>query len=140
MSMKSWSEAGYGYELFNDNNWKNIVDFILRSTTRFYTDEQKKEMYELEDEYELEDIIDNPVAWTVADYINKVEGLTIFKGYQSCGDTNQEAMIGIEPCYPWNMTTNDMITQDEANELLTKYAEILGITEAPNYFEAEYFG
>lgn len=140
MSMKNWSEDGYGFALFNVNNWKNIVDFILKNTTTNYTDEQKKEMYECEDEYELEDMIDKPVAWSVADYINKAEGTTIFKGYQSCSDTDQETMIGIEPCYPWSMTTNDMITQDKANELLTKYAEILGITEAPNYFEAEYFG
>ena len=140
MSMKNWSESGYGYELLNDDNWKNIVDFILQNTTQDFTDEQKQEMYECEDEFYLEDIIDNPVAWSIADYINKAEGMTIFRGYQSCADTDQETMIGIEPCYPWGLTANDMITQNEADGLLAKYAEILGITDAPNYFEAEYFG
>lgn len=62
------------------------------------------------------------------------------KGYQSDGDTGQEAMLGIEPCYPWSVTEKDMITKEDADKILTKYADILGVTDAPNYFEAEYFG
>lgn len=133
MSMKSWTEEGYGYKLYN-NNLDKIKSFIVNSNR--YS-EKKKEIMEAEDELDLEIVINNPVPWEVADIINDQENTQVFQGYQECGDTDQEAMLGIAPQYPW---ADFHMTKEKADELLKKYADILGIEEEAEYFEAEYFG
>lgn len=139
MSMRSWTEDGYGYQLINANNIDKIKQFIIDNDTKEYTEEELEAIRESEDEWDMEDWIGDPVPWRVADIINKLEGYKfLIKGYQSCGDTDQDCMIGIEPLYPWNM--EEPITKEKADEILNKYAKILGIEMTPTYFEAEYFG
>ena len=138
--MRTWTEYGYGYPLFNGSNLPNIVRFIVENNEGRYSGETIQNMYEATDEFKLYDYTEDPVPWVVAETINNLEGTTVFRGYQDDGDTNQESMIGIEPCYPWTMNSNDPKTKEEANALLNKYAKILGITETPSDFTAEYFG
>lgn len=140
MSMRTWTEDGYGYPLFNVYNLDQIKKFIIDNDLRKYTVEELLAIKSADDEFELGYCIDDPVPWKVADIINRLEGITVIKGYQDDGDTDQEAMIGIEPCYSWTMNENDPKTKEEADVLLNKYAEILGITVKPDYFIAEYFG
>lgn len=131
MSMCSWTESGYGYPLFNGNNLNKIKKF-LENDFKEYNFEK------CEDEDDLEDLLGESVSWCVANIINNKENVNIFTGYQACGDTDQEEMIGIRPMYPWEM--KDIILIEKADELLNKYGEILGITEKPDYFDAYYFG
>lgn len=139
MSMRSWTEDGYGYQLINTNNFDKIKQFIIDNDTKEYTEEEFEAIRESEDEWDMEGWIGDPVPWRIADIINKLEGYKfLVKGYQSCGDTDQDCMIGIEPLYPWNM--EEPITKEKADEILNKYAKILGIEMTPTYFEAEYFG
>ena len=139
MSMRSWTEDGYGYQLINANNLDKIKKFIVDNDTKKYTEEELEGIRESENEWDMEEWIDDLVPWRVAEIINKLEGYKVLiKGYQSCGDTDQDCMIGIEPLYPWSM--EESITKEKADEILNKYAEILGIEMAPDYFEAEYFG
>lgn len=133
MSMRSWTEDGYGYELYNGKNFDKVKEFIVQNSEFTYED-----IEEAENDYEIEDIIDCPVPWKVADIINELEGFNLFKGYRDDGDTGQKAMIGIEPKYPWMY--KKPITREEADGILAKYAEMLGITDKPDYFEAQYFG
>ena len=138
MSMKSWTEEGYGYKLFNNYNMDNIKKFLIDNDC--YEDDLIEQILEAEDEYELSDVLGEPVAWVIAGIINEEEGFdfNIFKGYYSCADTDQEAMLGIQPIYPWE--TGKLITVNERNRLLEKYAQILGIRDLPDYFIAEYYG
>lgn len=139
MSMRSWTEDGYGYQLINANNIDKIKQFIIDNDTKEYTEEELEAIRESEDEWDMEGWIGDPVPWRIADIINKLEGYKfLIKGYQSCGDTDQDCMIGIEPLYPWNM--EEPITKEKADKILNKYAKILGIEMTPTYFEAEYFG
>lgn len=139
MSMRSWTEDGYGYQLINANNFDKIKQFIIDNDTKEYTEEELEAIRESEDEWDMEGWIGDPVPWRIADIINKLEGYKfLIKGYQSCGDTDQDCMIGIEPLYPWNM--EEPITKEKADKILNKYAKILGIEMTPTYFEAEYFG
>ena len=139
MSMRSWTEDGYGYQLINANNFDKIKQFIIDNDTKEYTEEELEAIRESEDEWDMEDWMGEPIPWRIADIINKLEGCKfLIKGYQSCGDTGQDCMIGIEPLYPWDM--EEPITKEKADEILNKYAKILGIEMTPTYFEAEYFG
>ena len=149
MSMKSWTEEGYGYKLETGSNMKNIVDFIVANTKELpkdaeygyvfnFSEEEIKKMYECEGLDDLYGYTNDPACWVIANIINNLEGTNFVKGYQSDGDTDQPAMLGIEPLYPW--MTKKIITREVCDEILAKYAKILGITEYPDYFEAEYFG
>ncbi len=149
MSMKSWTEDGYGYILETGNNMKNIVDFIVNNTKELssnkkngyvfnFSEEDIKNMYKCEDLYDLTEYTDDPVPWVIADIINNIEGVNFVKGYQADGDTDQPAMLGITPMYPWE--NKEIITKEACTRILAKYAQILGITEEPDFFIAEYYG
>jgi hypothetical protein len=93
------------------------------------------------DDVILWEYIGGPAAWSVGSIINQLEGTTVFRGYASCGDTDQEEMIGIEPTYPWLMNEKDrMLTKEKVTAILEKYAAILGVTQNPDDFEASYCG
>lgn len=149
MSMKSWTEEGYGFKLETGSNMKNIVDFVVANTKELpknteygyifkFSEEDIKNLYECESLDDLYEYTSDPVCWIIADIINNLEGTNFVKGYTSSAETDQPAMLGIEPVYPWQ--NKKLITREVCDEILKKYAKILGITEAPDYFEAEYYG
>lgn len=142
MSMQSWTEEGFGVPLFTEHNEEKVFRFIAEHSPEYGTvDDFRKAMEEGWYAFDFWDNLGDPASWIVADIINRLEGTTIFKGYVSCGDTDQEEMIGIEPCFPWTMNEKDRsLTSLQAHELMEKYAAILGIKEPPDYFEAYYFG
>lgn len=145
MSMKSWTEEGFGFNLFTEGNMDKVKDFLVDNIetvkkVQHLTELSEDEIRACEDEIEMNDILFEPVSRVVANVINELEGMSVFAGYDSCGDTDQDMMIGIIPAYPWGLKESDMITKEKAEELLNKYAEALGIDEEPDYFEAEYFG
>ena len=136
MSMRSWSEYGYGFALFNGSNLKSVVDFIIENTELDI--EGKNALLDSHDEWEIYDVLGESASQVVSDIINNKEGIRDVCGYDSCSDTDQVQMIGIAPSYPWLNQKN--MSLDEANNLLCRYADMLGITDAPDYFEASYFG
>ncbi len=138
MSMKSWTEEGYGAPLLNENNLEDVFRFVIDHGN--LDEETAEKLLACKDELEANDVLDEPLPWVVAGIINRLEGTTIFKGYQDDGGTNQEMMIGIAPVYPWQMTDKDMMTEEEATEILNKYLEEMGLDERADYFDAEYFG
>lgn len=140
MSMRSWTEYGYGFALWNDNNFDKIKKFIVNHLDILnISNDLSKDILECDDdENELEDILEEPVSWAIATIINELEDTNVFTGYQSCGDTGQEEMIGIAPMYSWNIER--VWSKQTTDNVLNKYAMELGIKEEPDYFEAEYFG
>ena len=157
MSMKSWSEDGYGYPLLTGDNLNAIKDFIISnkndpkvinsepetsSLVRTLTAPDFEEnLKACEDEYEMNDVLDEPLPWMIAKIINALEETTCVMGYDSCGDTNTEMHIGVSKSYPWYMNEKDKtMTENDAKKLLEKYAKLLNITEEPDYFDLEYFG
>lgn len=149
MSMQSWSEPGYGFRLFNDrgpNNFKKVAEFLRDNCSVELSADEMLDLQDAiqnEDEFCLGDIFgDSMVSWVVAKMINELEGFEFVRGYDSCGDTNQDQMIGIEPTYPWSNTdlAYQCLTREKADELLEKYAGLLGINAKPDYFDAQYFG
>lgn len=139
MSMMSWTEIGYGYPLFIDN-FDNIKEFLANHTDilGLENDVKEKIMQCDDDEGSLENAVQEPVPWAVARVMNALENTDIFKGYQSCGNTDQDAMIGVEPLFPWDV--KHIMTQDEVNEIMEKYSELLGIYTDPDFFQAHYYG
>lgn len=134
MSWKQWSEDGYGYPLYNKTNLRKILKFIAENT-------EYKEIEDCESRYDAYDIMDQCCADTIAEIINRNEECTVFRGYRSDCDTNQEECIGAEPMYPWTLSEKDKtLTKEDVRKILIKYAEILGIEEEPTYFEAYYCG
>ena len=135
MSMSEWTEEGYGMPLFNGDNLNNICDFIIKYDPEVNSEEMKK----APDHYVMADILNAPVPWKVAEIINRLEDTMIFKGFQENVDTDQEAMIGIQPVWPWESKDED-ISKVGCDMLLGKYAAILGIKTEPEYFTAHYYG
>ena len=153
MSMKSWSEVGFGFPLWNKDNNEKIKNFILDNLELIYdekndADETRKRFKEFseeedEDNYGIEylmfDILDEFASETIARIIEKKEGEKFFiRGFQPCGDTDTEEHLGVEPIYAWSI--KEPVTKEEVIEMLNKYANILGITEEPDFFDLEYFG
>lgn len=135
MSMRSWTEDGYGFQIFNGKpeNFSSIQKFLSEQYPNC-----SEAIMEAEDEFELSDALDDPVPWKIAEAIRKIENVNEISGYQDDGDTDQEAMIGIRPDYPWNAKT--IKTQEDADRILKKYMEMFHVEGNPDYFEAEYFG
>ena len=148
MSMQSWTELGYGIPLNCGDNIEAIKKFICENTRSDsenprlrLTDEVKTAIMACNDTEAIYDAAYNWASSIVADIINDKEGTTLFRGYGSCGDTDQEEMIGAEPLYPWMMNEKDMtLTEERVDEILVKYAGILGIDEEPYSFNAAYYG
>lgn len=142
MSMQHWTEEGFGFPLNTVDNDEAIFTFINAYGKEHYSWEEFREVKE-DAEYgdALWEFFGEPVSYIVADIINDLEGLTVVKGYAPCGDTDQEEMIGIEPCFPWTINEKDrQLTREKAEAILEKYAGMLLIDEHPDYFEAQYFG
>ncbi len=146
MSMKSWTEPGYGFRLFNETNLGKIRDFLIGNVGLFsvqsLTEEEIEDIRSAEDDEELweklEKCFDDTIPYVVAEIIQAKEGASWgIKGFQADGDTDQEAMLGIEPSYPWQ---TEYRSKEECDEMLKRYAELLGITEEPDFFDAEYYG
>lgn len=139
MSMHSWSEDGFGYPVYGDNFYK-LKDFLLENIT----DEKiLKEIKDTESNLDIESVLlshDTSASEIIADAINKKENVNVFSFYAQETDGGEPEAVGIAPVYPWTITTEEMKTRDEYIAILNKYAEILGITECPDYFEREYYG
>ena len=139
MSMTHWTESGYGVPLGNDIN--KILDFILSNTDRSFSEEEIKEIRKAENINEIGDFFDCQPAEEVASIISKLENVKFFRGYESCGDTDQECMIGFEPVYPWSYLESDNVpSRAECDRIISKYSKVLGITVTPDFFDAYYFG
>lgn len=138
MSMHAWTEPGYGFKLWTGKNFRTVCDFIKNNDDSVVIPD---DVIEEEDEFSLEEELGAPASDVVASIINEKEDYTVFRGYRACGDTEQEEMLGIEPSYPWWLSDKDKtLTKEDADAILAKYAEILGIDEAPDTFNAEYIG
>ncbi len=139
MSMSSWSEQGFGVELFNRNNMDNIKSFLIAKGE--LNNDEVDDI--IDDNYLLEDVLGEPVSYVIARIINHELGTTLFSGFCSCGDTNTEEHIGISPWYPWGMKEEDLnffTTKEDAIKVFKPYLNELGIKEEPDYFSLEYFG
>lgn len=143
MSMRHYTEDGYGIPFNSHHNKEKIIRFLY-DHGQLPPGETPDSLLEAmsEDPYlSMWEFFSECPSDMVARVINKIEGTTIFRGYWECGDTDQEEMIGVEPCYPWTMNEKDRsLTKEDATAILIKYAEILGIEDAPEYFEAYYVG
>lgn len=140
MSWHQWTDQGYGFPLWNTDNTQNIKDFIIKHDDAM-DDETKAEFKCLTDPYDIEEFIGEPVSYLIARIINKLEHVSFFVGYDACGDTDQDEMIGIAPAYPWEFSHAECaITCSMAHSMLKKYGKELGVTEGPDFFEAEYCG
>lgn len=138
MSMKSWTEQGFGYQLLNDNNFETVKQFILDNAE--LSEDERDDLIDSQDSLEAFDAMNENMASVVASIINRVEDFDLFDGYDEDGDTDQELMLGIRPGYPWYFSEHELISADQARSLLKKWGERLGITVNPDYFEAEYYG
>ena len=82
MSMRSWTENGYGYHLFGDDNMPKIKEFIIKNQKLMgIILDWDEDIQEAEDQYDLEEILGKPVAWWIAEAINKLENEIVIKGF-----------------------------------------------------------
>lgn len=139
MSWQNWSEQGYGFQLFNGKNDRQVLDFIRSNSKCKISDIDAEDL--LSGDASYMDICDNSASVIIAGIINSREKYSVFVGYIECGNTGQEEMIGVCPGYPWLMNRRDKeLTLEKADSILKKYADILGITEEPEFFDAYYAG
>jgi len=143
MSWSNWSSQGFGYKLFNGHNDRQVLEFIRNHADyknyKEISDEFAEDLVNgLTDYYEL---YDEYASEIVAGIINREEGYTVFAGYPPCTDTDQEEMLGVWPDFPWRYDGKSKnLELSQAVTILKKYANMLDITDAPNYFEAFYCG
>lgn len=139
MSSCEWTEPGYGFKLFNGSNLETVKNFILSNISRLQPSSSRSvnDFINAKTTDVAEEALDYPLSWAVAEIINDLEATNMFKGYKESDDTDQPAMLGIEPLYPWQTV---QFSQPECDTLLKKYGERLGISETPDFFSAAYYG
>ena len=145
MSSASWTEEGFGYELYNKDNCGKIAEFLKKhvdkETCKNYEKLQAYEVNNPDDfEYEMYQILGETAEICIGEIINKETGYCGFRGYIACGDTEVYPHIGYPPGYQWYRKPDMFLTEEKVREILEKYAEELGITEKPDYFILEYYG
>lgn len=139
MSWKAWSEEGFGYEI-DCGNAEKIRDFILKheDVVRL-SEKEKKELKESESWDDLCFIMDRP-SDVVSEIINKLEGYTVFQGFNA-DEADHGESFGVGKWFPWQVKGNNArVTLDEVKLILKKYGEELGVDKDPDYFEMEYCG
>ena len=158
MSMKSWSEYGYGFDLWetaSDNsdvpgNFEKVKNFIIldmkeqkkRSNPKFYDhyDEKIAKVEKAKNPDEIEEVCDS-LCHYLAGAINIREGITVCSGFMACGDTDMPERIGICQLFPWEYDERSKsLTEEDAFKMMKKYADYFGVTEDPDFFEQEYYG
>ena len=140
MSMKSWTEKGYGFPLFNgtDEQFEQVKTFLSANCQELPIVSTPEEITACKDISDLDNIYDS-AAYAVACALNRSLGVDYISGYASDADTGQQEMIGIYPDFPW-IVGNLPKTEEEAKTIMEKAALLLGISGKPDYFEAEYYG
>lgn len=141
--MQSWSEEGFGFKLYNGNNFEDVKKFCLKELEK-NKDEEKETITRVEeakDDGDLWDALDFPASVFIADVINQNEELKNVTGYYPCDDTGAYECIGIRTDYPWTITEREKnMTREDYENILNKYAKELGITEELDFFQQEYYG
>lgn len=130
----------FGFKLFA-NNTSKVVEFITsNSGARLgLRDEEISKLIELaenSDIHAIRSIIGEPLSWAVADIINEKEHTHLFVGSSSIDNE----LIGIEESYLWNLTDDDIRigrSFKTCEQLLTKYADELGIISRPEIIDYE---
>ena len=143
MSWSNWSSQGFGFKLFNGQNDRHILEFIRSHIDdKAYAEISDKDAEDLINcEVEYFEIFNEYASEIVAGIINRLEGYTVFAGYPPCCDTDQEEMLGVWPDFPWRMEgRNKDLSVFQAASILRKYANMLGIKDEPDYFDAYYCG
>lgn len=152
MSMREWTEKGYGFPVFYNGNEIKVAKFIADNTGKF--DERCQEginsylipAIEEDDDFEIEEILrdmfDNNPAWAIAEIINDNEGISIIDGFMDDGDTGTVDTVMAYPSFPWQMNDKDKeLDEVKIHEILKKYADALDIPEILiDYQELSYFG
>jgi len=140
MSMKSWTEEGFGFPLFVNNNFDKVKAFVAERLSP----SERTDVMACEDDFELSEYIaDNTGSTCTAEFIAECFRETLkvnsLYGFTFDGDTDQDEMIGFRPTYSWSDDA-DKLSYEEALKILKDLADKLGINATPDYFTAEYWG
>ena len=102
MSMRPWTENGYGYPLFNGTpeNLDAVKKCIIDNAEGPEKDKLNEYLADIADKYEIEEVVGNCPAYNVAECLNKQLNINCIAGFASCADTGQDMMIGIVGSYP----------------------------------------
>lgn len=142
MSMRSWSECGFGYKLFNGSNFDRVKKFLMDHVDVLCygsANENKSTLSKCCDEFDIELAIGSYPSTCVANIINSIENCFDFCGFDPCGDCGTDEHFGIPMSFPWDCDSK-FRDKDGAIKVLKKYAEQLGIDGDPSEFDLEYFG
>ena len=167
MGMRSWSECGIGFPLF-DGNALTVFDFIMNHKDSYFkainNDDSAASVFqnlvEIQDEativgddgnefidesiiYEgLNELFDYCTANAIAMIINYENECLGFGGFPDDGAGYTVETIMYVPSFPWQMTEKESkLTSPEVYEILTKYAKELGVsTSSIEEQELEYYG
>ena len=167
MSMRAWTEDGYGFTIdrltkTGDNlersvktaeDFKPVLKFICDNLDLVMDadSEPRDEIYACRTPYEYYEFMDQYPSETIAEIINRREGTSCFSGFPPdetsyvCRDLGvriiSEERVGVAKCFPWQFNKNDkVLSEEDLRGILVKYAKMLGITQEPEIFSAEYCG
>lgn len=152
MSYQTWSERGYGFEIFNGDNLDAIKTFLIENCQKYITsydsnfnrvsfnEKIKQEILNAEDEYDLADITGEAgFSFVIAQYLNDKYETNIFSGYAPSDIAETADYIGVMPLYPWQIKGS--VTKEQAEEILDTLATELGIEgKEIDDFDIEYGG
>lgn len=152
MSMRSSFIYGYGFNCDCDD--EKLIDFVKTHKETFCKSEAETKLYEemlkhTENEYDLEDFFDRYSCESsgmegngavIANIMSRETGIR-FMYCQPDGDCDTYASVVFEEGYPWQLNEVEKnLTEGKLADICKKYMDELGIKEAPDYLNLEYYG
>ena len=161
MSMRSWTEYGYGFPLYTGKNGLKILDFFAKHRISYFSchkldtavkiysklKDLRLSVKDAEDPEEnllngFEDIFDFHISDEIASIINHENRINGFRGFQADGDTGAEDTVMYTLSYPWQLTEKERsLSEKDLMSICEYYAAELGIpTDSIDYQNLEYYG
>lgn len=153
MSYSTWSERGYGFEIFNGLNLDAVKNYLINNCQKFmnsydydtkewhsFDERTRRKIAEAKDEYELAEAVGVPgCSYCIAEYLNEKYNTNIFAGYAPSDIAETADYIGVAPLYPWQIKGS--ITKEQAEEILETLATELEMEgKEIDDFDIEYGG
>ncbi len=153
MIYRTWSERGYGFEIFNGSNMDAVKNYLIEHCQKYihpfdyvqkkyidFCEQTKEEILNAEDEYELAEITgEGGCSYCIAEYLNEKYNTNIFAGYAPSDIAETADYIGVAPLYPWQIKGS--ITKEQAEEILETLATELEMEgKEIDDFDIEYGG
>lgn len=142
MSYQEYTYYGYGFELVNATNLDLVKQIVIDAyeddeVNKFVANYESTDVicvYDFIRDFETQFCCDESVSMTISNWMNSNDEINPkhiwFTGYADQSEFDTYEAVLFQECYPWQMSEEEKnLTQEELDEILKKFANLLGVPE-----------